>query len=336
MITASFDDEEAYQKLAMASDVITYEFEHIHTDKLKSLESNGHLIYPSVKSLSIIQNKYTQKKALQESNIPVPKFKTVHNINEIMETGESGSYGYPLMLKSKFGGYDGKGNALISKEEDVNKAFSVLGSGKQNLMVEEFVDFDKEISIIATRGLDGKRVIYPPAENYHKNNILDITIAPAKIDNAITQEAKKIAEDVMEVFDGIGTFCVEMFVTKDNRILVNEVAPRPHNSGHFTIEACVTNQFENHIRAITGLPLGSPNQLTEAVMINLIGTNSGKAKLIGLEEAYIDPLLHVHSYGKQTTAPGRKMGHLTAIGATTCEALKRAKDAAAIIKIIGE
>ena len=336
-IVAPFDDEKAYQELASKVDVITYEFEHIHARALEALEKEGNLVYPSIASLKIIQNKFSQNKALDESGIPLPRFAPVRSVQDILDIGDSSAFGFPLMLKATLGGYDGKGNAFISCEADAEKAFESLGSGSIELMAEEFVDFEMEISIIATRGIDGKRVVYPPAENKHSNSILDTTIAPARIKPETAKKAVNIADRVMEVFEGVGTFCVEMFVTKNNDILVNEVAPRPHNSGHFTIEACFANQFENHIRAITGLPLGSAELIVPSVMINLLGESDGPSKLLGLEEAYNnDSNLHVHFYGKSTSATDRKMGHITTIGKTVDEALERAAQAKKIVKIVGE
>jgi len=335
-IIAPFNDEKAYYALAKKADVITYEFEHINVSVLEALENTGHLIYPSVKSLKIIQNKLSQKSTLQKNNIPVPRFLPVNSIDDIISLGDKSEFGYPLMLKSALGGYDGKGNYLITGKSQIEEAYNSLGAGKFDLMVEQFVDFEMEISIIATRGIDGKRKVYPPAENKHKNSILDITIAPARIDSTIADNAVKIASGVMEVFEGVGTFCVEMFVTKTGEILINEVAPRPHNSGHFTIEACFANQFENHIRAITGLPLGDTGLISPCVMINLLGDSNGIAELSGLEDAYNDPNIHVHLYGKSTSAIGRKMGHLTAIGDTVEHAHERALRAKEIVKVVSK
>ena len=335
LIVAPLNQEKTYFDLAEKVDVITYEWELINSQVLELLMQKGHTIYPSIASLKIIQNKFTQNQTLQNNNIPTPRFDEADSIEAIKAYGKKENYGYPMMLKTTFGGYDGKGVALIKSESDVETAFNLLGNGSVGLMVEEFVDYDIEISIIATRGIDGSRVIYPIAENSHKNSILDVTIAPARISSETAEKAREIADKVMEVFDGVGTFGIEMFVTKSGDILVNEIAPRPHNSGHFTIEACFANQFENHIRAITGLPLGNADLIKPAVMINLLGESKGVAELVGLEEVYNDPYLHVHLYGKSSSAIARKMGHLTAIGDTVEEALSRATKAKEIVKVIG-
>ena len=338
-IVADFDDPKGYEELAKHADVITYEFEHINASALEKLEKEGHVIYPSVTALKTIQNKNSQKIALENSNIPVPRFALVKNTSEIKEFGKPENFGYPLMLKTTTGGYDGKGNALIRTEADVENAFHQLGGGKKELMIEEFIDFEKEISIIACRGIDGKKVIYEVAENTHKNSILDVTTVPADISRALREKAGGISVEVMSVFEGVGTFCIEMFVTKDGEVYVNEVAPRPHNSGHYTIEGCYANQFENHIRAIVGLPFGCTGLIEPTVMVNLIGESGGKAKLIGLEEAYNDSTVHIHFYGKSESQVGRKMGHYTVIGEPDMpveDTIRRAMALKDVVRVVGE
>ena len=334
-IVAEFNDSAAYVELASKVDVITYEFEHIHAKVLEELEQKGHLIYPSVTSLKTIQNKYSQNQKLQEHGIPIPRFALVDSVETIKQMGEEKHFGYPLMLKATTGGYDGKGNALIRNESEVEEAYRLLGSGANELMVEEFVDFEKEISIIATRGIDGTRVIYPVAENEHRNSILDTTIVPARVCPSAVDKATQIADRVMEVFAGVGTFCVEMFVTKDGDVSVNEIAPRPHNSGHYTIEGCFANQFENHIRAIMGLPLGSVALTQPTVMVNLLGESDGVSQLEGLNETYLDPNVQVHFYGKEESKVNRKMGHFTVVDKTVEGAIARAEKAKQIVRVIG-
>jgi len=336
-IEGNLDDPKGYYELSKQVDVITYEWENINAGVLETLEKEGHVIYPSAKALKTIQNKNLQKTALLNNKIPVPGFSSVAGINDIREHGKPGKFGYPLMLKTVSGGYDGKGNALIENADDIEKAYRKLGSGQKELMVEEYIDFEKEISVIACRGINGKKVFYPAAENTHVNSILDVTVVPADIDTAIKEKAIDIANMVMSVFEGVGTFCVEMFVTKKGDIYVNEVAPRPHNSGHYTIEACFANQFENHIRAIIGLPFGDTSLIMpSAVMVNLLGESDGNARLLGLEEAYLDPNIHVHIYGKSKQKKGRKMGHYTVVGKTAEDTTQRAHDLKNILRIIGE
>jgi len=334
-IVADFDDTHAYVELAKKVDVITYEFEHIHAKVLETLANKGHTVYPSIASLKIIQNKFTQNKKLHENDIPVPKFAMVDGVEAIKRLGSPDKFGYPLMLKTILGGYDGKGNALVMTEEDAEGAYTLLGGDKNKIMAEQFVDFEREISIIACRGIDGSRVIYPVAENTHRNSILDMTIVPARVSESAIQKATQIADKVMEVFEGVGTFCVEMFVTESGEVLVNEVAPRPHNSGHYTIEGCFANQFENHIRAITGLPFGDVGLIKPTVMINLLGESDGHSQLVGLFDAYKDPLIKVHFYGKSESKLWRKMGHFTVVDNTVSSAITRAENARKVLKVIG-
>ena len=332
-IVAPFNDETAYFELAECSDVITYEFEHINVAVVETLANQGHTIYPSVSSLKTIQNKYSQNMVLQNGGVPTPKFEMVENTEQIRAVAQK--FGYPLMLKSTMGGYDGKGNALIRDESEVEIAFAQLGGGTLELMAEEFVPFEKEISIVAVRAIDGSRTIYPVAENAHKNSILDTTIVPARISDKATERATEIADKVMEIFDGVGTFCVEMFVMNDGSVSVNEVAPRPHNSGHYTIEGCFACQFENHIRAICGLPFGDVSLISPTVMVNLLGESDGGAEIIGLEETYLDSNVKVHFYGKSESKRGRKMGHFTVVDTTVDGAISRAERARKLVRVVG-
>ena len=333
-IVASFDDEKAFFQLAELVDVITYEFEHINVSALEKLAEKGHTIYPSVKSLKTIQNKYSQNIMLEQNGVPIPKFAKVETADDIRLQAKT--LGYPMMLKATTGGYDGKGNALILNETEVDDAFSALGSGVREIMVEEYVPFVKELSIIACRGIDGSRSIYPVAENNHINSILDTTIVPARIADASIASATAIADKVMEIFDGVGTFCVEMFVTRDGAVSVNEVAPRPHNSGHYTIEGCFACQFENHIRAICDLPFGNVELLQPTVMVNLLGESDGASVLEGVEEAYKDSCVKVHFYGKSESKRNRKMGHFTVVGKTVEEAIERAERVKGIVRVVGK
>ena len=247
-------------------------------------------------------------------------------------------FSYPYMLKACTGGYDGKGNVLVESADCIQESYAMLGNGKIPLMAEKLVDFCMETSVLACRGLNGEIAVYPVGNNKHINSILHETIVPADITPEASERAMSVAKRVMEVFDGIGMFCVEMFITKDMDVLVNEVAPRPHNSGHYTIEGCVTSQFENHIRAITGLPLGDTSLRSPTVMINLLGTEGkeGKAKVLGLDKALALKGTHVHIYGKSTTKPRRKMGHITVCASTVNEAIITAEKAYSYISVTTE
>ena len=335
-IFSDFEDEKSIRLLAEKSDVVTYEFEHINAQVLKQLEAEGKKVYPTATSLEIIQNKFSQKSLLKKDGIPVPDFMAVSSPAEILAAGKE--YGFPLMLKACTGGYDGKGNYVVKNENDCENGYKELGGGTLPLMAEKFYPFIMEISVLACRAINGDIKVYPVAENIHKDSILDKTRVPASISAKTTENAMNLAKRVMEVFEGVGMFCVEMFVDKDGNVAINEVAPRPHNSGHYTIEACVTSQFEQHIRAVSGLPLGDPSLVRPVVMRNILGEegSSGKAVVEGADEALAIPGVTLHVYGKETSKPKRKMGHLTATAATLEEAEKNADMAKDFIKIKGE
>ena len=283
-IIADFDDEKAFQLLAEKTDVITYEFEHINARALERLEDKGYKIYPTAASLEVIQDKLTQKEAMAKAGLPVPDFMIIESLDDMTKAGNE--YGYPYMLKARTGGYDGKGNAVVKSADTIEKAYNELGGGKIKLMAEKMIDFKMETSILACRSLNGDIAVYPVGDNKHIDSILHETSVPANIPDKASKLAMEVASKVMEIFDGIGMFCVEMFVTNDNDILVNEVAPRPHNSGHYTIEGCVTSQFENHIRAVVGLPLGDTGLISPTVMINLLGEvgYNGNTAVEGLDK----------------------------------------------------
>jgi len=327
LIVKGFSDKEGFLELAKESDVITYEFEHIAVALLEMLEAQGANIFPSVQSLKIIQDKLWQKQALQKAKIAVPLFEEVKDLADI--ESYYNRHQKPFFLKARRGGYDGKGNYFVQDLADCAVGFEKLGGGKIDLMAEEAVDFEKEISVIASRGKDGKMVVYPIAENAHKNSILDITKVPAAVDKKQVPKVLDFARAVLECFEGVGTFCVELFYnSKTGKILVNEVAPRVHNTGHYTIEATRVNQFENHIRAIVGLWLGCTDLVVgAAIMKNVIGDSNGKAKFVGIEKAYdICNTISAHDYGKETVAEGRKMGHYTITG----------KDIKEVEKVLGK
>ncbi len=335
-VVAKFDDKKAIRFLAEKTDVVTYEFEHIDAEILQTLEQEGKKIYPTAKSLKVIQNKYTQKKLLLEHGLPIPSFCKILSKEDMINAGEK--YGFPFMLKACTGGYDGKGNFVVEKKETIPQAYEALGNGTLELMAEKFFPFIMEISVLACRGINGEIQVYPVAENLHKDSILDETRVPANISKQTTQNAMDLAKKVMEVFEGVGMFCVEMFVDKQGNVSVNEVAPRPHNSGHYTIEACIMSQFEQHIRAITGLPLGSPALLKPVVMRNLLGEegSTGKSYVFGAEKALCIPGTFLHIYGKEESKPKRKMGHITVIADSVEEAAQKAQKAKNAVQIYGK
>ncbi|WZL73697.1 5-(carboxyamino)imidazole ribonucleotide synthase [Clostridiaceae bacterium 35-E11] len=336
IIIGKFDDKMALEELAKRVDVLTCEFEHISAEALKHLENEGFVVYPRAKSLEIIQNKYNQKMELQKHNIPIGRFLKVDRLENIEEVGQE--FGYPLMLKSALGGYDGKGNSLIRCKEDIERAFIELKGNLVPLYVEKYISFVKEISVLCCRGINGEIKVYPVAENVHKESILFETSVPAKITHENEEKAIEIAKKVCEIFEDVGMFCVEMFLTENGEVLVNEVAPRPHNSGHYTIEGCITSQFENHIRAIVGLPLGKTDLLRPAVMKNILGEEGyeGSPLVMGVYEALSIEGVSLHIYGKRVTKPQRKMGHLTVVAQTLEKAMERAEKANAFVRIISK
>lgn len=330
-IIASFTDRESITSLAKSSQVVTYEFEYIDSQTLIDLVQAGHKIYPNPSTLQVIQNKLFQKEALVKGGIPVTFFSPVKDRGDILALAKNWSY--PLILKSCIGGYDGRGSYVIKGPSDIDKALEMFKGIE--LMVETFVPFVCEVSMIVVRSKsDGVR-IYPLAENKHVDNILQHSITPARVSDSVVQRAREIAAQTIEVFQGIGVFCIEMFVTLEGNILVNQVVPRPHNSGHYTIEACVTSQFEQHIRAICDLPLGDTRLLNPAIMVNLLGTpgEQGRAVVEGCATALKIPGVNLHIYGKKETWPNRKMGHVTIIAPALKEAMFYGKQVARILKV---
>jgi 5-(carboxyamino)imidazole ribonucleotide synthase len=331
-IVAAFTDGEAICSLAADAEVITYEFEHIDSSSLLALEEEGHFVFPTARVLRVIQNKLTQKEALAGAGIPVPSFLPVADTGEAREA--AARLGFPLLLKACRGGYDGKGNALVQNAGELAEQFESLGGCE--ILAEEFIYFSQEVSVIVARGRFGEIKSYPLSENVHADNILRQSVVPARVSPAVESRAREVAESVMELFSGVGVFCVEMFVTAKGEVLVNEVAPRPHNSGHYTIEACVTSQFEQHIRAITGLPLGDTTLVQPAVMVNLLGEKGyhGPAVLEGTSAALSLPGVHLHFYGKNITSPQRKMGHITVTASNQAQALDVAAKAGQALRVI--
>lgn len=329
-ILAGYSDSEATQKLAAQCDFLTVEIEHINTDTLAALEKNGTTIHPSPKTISIIKDKFAQKQFLQKNKIPTAQYMEVSNTADVEKAGKK--FGYPLVLKAKHDAFDGRGNALIKKQKDI---VTTLGRfGDRQLYVEKFVKFKKELAIMVARSTKGEVVTYPVVETIHQNNICHVVKAPAEISKQLHHKAEKFAKKVMQHLKGAGVFGIEMFLTKDGKILINEVAPRVHNSGHYTIEACVTNQFEQHIRAVTGLPLGSTKMHTPAaVMINILGERLGDVDVQGLQKALALPQVGVHIYGKAQTKLERKMGHITATDKTVKKAHAKAVKARKHIKL---
>ncbi|MDQ7042991.1 MAG: 5-(carboxyamino)imidazole ribonucleotide synthase [Sulfurimonas sp.] len=326
-IMGGFHDVALLEQLVQETDVTTFELEHVETSILKELHDNGHRIHPSPYVIELIQNKYEQKKLLDERGIPVPKYKSVDKPEDLA------SFGFPVVQKAKKEGYDGQGVLMLKKPDDVKNAI------ESESFIEELVNIDKELAIIVARNIQGDIKCYPVVEMLFddRTNICDIVMAPAKISKEIEEKAVDIATESIEILEGVGIFGVELFLTKSGEILVNEIAPRPHNSGHYTVEACATSQFEQIIRAVTNLPLGSTKLLSPSVMVNLLGEEgyAGEPFIDGIHEALAIPELSFHFYGKTFTKPFRKMGHITVLDDDIDIALQKAMRAKKILKIKG-
>ena len=320
-IVADFKDELAILKLAEQSDIITYEIESGNTDVLSKLKAE---IEPSPSTLSIIQDKLSQKTFLSENGLPVSQFYEITSLDDLREKIKD--LGLPVLLKSRRDAYDGRGNFKITSSDDVEKAYQHF-DGK-SLMVEKFVNFKMEVSVIAARNTKGDIATYPLVENIHENNILKVTIAPARVSDDVISNAGEIAKKTMEVLKGAGVFGIEMFIDQDDKILINEIAPRVHNSGHHTLQSCKTSQFEQHLRAILGLELGSTDLVHKTVMCNILGPDGfeGKYKPVQLEKdgAYLK------MYGKDVSKPQRKLGHFNVVD------LSDSKDASELLETVNE
>jgi 5-(carboxyamino)imidazole ribonucleotide synthase len=331
-IVANFKDENAIMRLSAKCDVLTYEIELANSAALKQLETKSYPVRPAPETLHTIQNKYRQKNFLKKHHIAVPDFELVQSEKHLYELCKK--FGFPMMLKACENSYDGRGNFLITSSSQVHEAFNYFP--RSELMAEKFVSFTKEISIMVARNPSGQITSFPVAENIHKNNILDTSIVPAKISHKVELKAKRMAEMTMQVLQGAGIFGIEMFVTKKGDVLLNEVAPRPHNSGHYSNEACSVSQFEQHLRAVLDLPLSTPELLCPAVMVNILGNkrSSGPYIIQGLTRLFNVPGVKLYVYGKKTSKPGRKLGHITATGRTVKEALTRAAKARNGLEIV--
>lgn len=329
-IVAHYTDEKAIRELAKMSDFLTFEIELANAEILNELAKQGLQINPSAKTLGIIKDKYEQKKFFSKAGIPVADFVAIETKEDILKAAKK--FHYPMILKARFDAYDGRGNALIKNEKEIDTALQKLQGRK--LYVEKFVPFTNELAVMVARSTKGEIATYPVVETVHKNNILHMLLAPGQFDKKVTLKATKLARKTMEHLKGAGVFGIEMFLTKDGKVLINEIAPRVHNSGHYTIEANATSQFEQHIRAITGMPLGSTAMLVPAaVMVNILGERTGPAEVKGMENVL--KLEHVtpHIYGKIETKVERKMGHITALGKTVAEAKRKAVKARKMLSI---
>ena len=318
-IVADFKNRDAIVALAKKSDVVTYEIESGDSDVLKSVEGDVE-INPSPDTLRIIQDKLLQKSFLAEHGIPVPEFVRVDGLGDLRDG--LAVFGCPALLKARRDAYDGRGNFKIDSPDQMENAFGHLGG--RGLMLERFVPFRMEVSVIASRSTRGEIMTYPLVENIHEHNILRETIAPARVPAQVAQRAEEIARDVMRVLKGAGVFGIEMFLTRDDKVIINEIAPRVHNSGHHTLQSSKTSQFEQHLRAILGLGLGDTGLVRPTVMHNILGSESfeGRYQPMSISE----PGAYLKMYGKEFSRPLRKLGHVNLVaqnGETLSHLLER-------------
>jgi len=338
-IVADFRDPDALSELAAISDVLTYEIELGNAQALKKLSNSGIKILPSPASLEIIQDKFTQKQFLRDSGIPVTDFVEVSD--EISLGSNASEFGFPVMLKDRRDAYDGRGNYPSQNMNELLDYYKFLKGKNRTLMLEKFVPFEKEVSVIAARGHDGQIATFPVGENIHEDSILKMTIMPARISGAVSIEANEVARKVIEAFGTFGVFGIEMFVWGE-KVLVNEVAPRVHNTGHGTLEkdAFSTSQFEQHLRAISGMNLGDTKMKRPVVMHNILGEKdsfSGPYEIEGMDLVSLIPGAHLHLYGKEELRPKRKMGHISVVesGKPDMETLiSRAEKARSLLKFV--
>jgi len=336
-IVGDWCDVSAREALARWVDLITLESEFVAADALQWFVDHGTPVYPGPETLRIVQDKLAQKETLSRAGLPVPRFRQVRTEADLLEAGDD--LGWPLILKARRLGYDGHGNVTVDGSSQAADAIATLAgpAGRRigdslDLYAEAFVSFAGEIAVMVTRGRDGSIAEYPVVDTVQRDHICHEVVAPARVPSPVAERARAIAVEAVKAVDAVGVVGVEMFWLTDGTVLLNELAPRPHNSGHYTIEACRTSQFANHLRAVLGWPLGPVDMLAPAAaMVNLLGTRAAPANPDGVAEAQRIDRAYLHLYGKREVRPGRKMGHVTALGDTPEEALETARKAAACI-----
>ncbi len=319
------DDKNVLKNFIKTCDVITLENEFIDHPHLEWIENQGKKVIPTSKTISLIQDKLIQKQNFDKHHLPVPEFIPLQSNTTYQEIQKI--LGNTFIIKSRKLGYDGYGNALITNEKEFNNSVEKLLKRNSQLMAEKIIDFEKELAIMVVRTQKEIRT-YPVVETIQKNHICHIVIAPAQISSRKVKEIKEIATEAVRSIKGYGIFGIEFFLTKGEEILINEIAPRPHNSGHYTIDACITSQFENHIRSVLNLPLGSTEMVYPySVMINLLGKISRKNHRVNITKVLNYDDAHLHIYGKDESRKGRKMGHITFCGDNLELLIRKAKKA---------
>lgn len=328
LTVGSLNDFETVYKFGQDKDVITVEIENVSIEALEKLEAEGKKVFPQPAVLKIIRDKGLQKQFYADHNIPTPAFYLVNNKEEITNYISE----FPFMQKMRTGGYDGKGVTPLRNEEDLETAFEVPS------VLEKFVDFEKELSVIVARNENGETKVYPTVECEFspEANLVEFLFSPADVTPAIERAAEELAISIIDKLGMVGILAVELFLTKDGQLLVNEIAPRPHNSGHHTIECNVTSQFEQHMRSVLNLPLGDTRTIQPGVMINLLGEKGYQGSVIyqGLEKAIAIPGVKPHIYGKAETKSFRKMGHITIVAPTLEEAKINGRKVKELVKVI--
>jgi 5-(carboxyamino)imidazole ribonucleotide synthase len=313
-VTAPYDDLDAIRAFAERVDVVTFEFENVLTEAAAAAESVA-VVRPSSRALAIAQHRVREKTFLAERGLPVTPFEPVKTEDDLARAERA--IARPAVLKTATFGYDGKGQIPLAGKDDLSAAWARLG--RREAVLEPFIQLDRELSVLGSRAPDGQTCLFGPIENVHADHILDTSVAPADIPSSVAAEATRITRAVLEALEYVGILCIEFFLATDGRLLINEIAPRPHNSGHLTLDACTTSQFEQQVRAICGLPLGSMDMLQPAAMANILGDmwaggDPNWAAALAL------PAVKLHLYGKAAPRKGRKMGHLTALATTSAEA----------------
>ena len=338
---ADFKDQQAIEEFGQGVDYLTYEIESANTNALENIYNDGKKnskikTFPYPHSLSLIKNKFSQKTLLDSQKLPLGPFQKINKLDEAIEFGDK--HGYPYLLKAELGAYDGRGNAVVKSPNHIIEALAKLGQNKEskieNVYAEAFINFKRELAIVATRNKSAEIAYFPVVETEQQDNICHLVKAAADIKQEQKSLIESISRQVGDLLDFVGSFAIEFFEMEDGRILINELAPRVHNSGHYSIEACASSQFEQHIRAITGMELASTELLKPACMINLIAKHNAPvadtAPAEGLMEAVPESFLHF--YGKAEYRIARKMGHITALGDDLATAVKRAELAASMFE----
>ena len=337
-LVGALTDGEAIAELAGRCDLLTYEIEHLNVEVLETLAGRGVVVRPAPRVLAIIQDKLAQKRHLADHGVPVPEFfAPPPNDTAATVAAAAARLGFPCVCKARRGGYDGHGVTVCRDEAELERALERTAGGSAGRYLERFVTDVREPAVIVACSVDGDVEVYPPFEMmFHpERNVCDAVIVPAELPGDSAKRAAEIASAAVESFESPGLYAVELFLSPEGEVTVNEIAPRPHNSGHVTIESCLTSQFEQHLRAVCGLPLGSTKLLSPGAMVNLLAgaAADGPPAISGMAEALACRGVSLHLYGKRRARPGRKMGHITALADTAEHALSRARAAAEMIRI---